>query len=216
MKINTFIYCSTLASLIVLSGGASAVPDKNSPGANGVPFQRLQDQIDGLQEQIDSLQEQIGDINTQIAELSAQVEDNADLIGMLEDDLAALEDLVAKLEAFRDKVALGCPPGHSIRSVLPDGSAIHCEKIMDSGLSIQTATKVVQPRRTAFVRTQCPAGSYLIGSRVVEITGAPPTLQRDAPLTSGAGANETGWEYAVLGHNYSGSWVTLSIMCKEF
>lgn len=185
MKIKIFIHSGILAGLIVLSGGVSAVPYKNSPGANGVPFQLLQEQIDDIQEQIGNIQDQIDDINTQIAELSAQVDDNADMIGMLESDVAALEALVTKLEAFRDRVALGCPDGHAIQSVASDGSSIRCERMMDSGISIRTTTRFIYPNQSMSVQALCPLNSYLLRNRVVEILGPSPKSSSRRPAGSG-------------------------------
>jgi hypothetical protein len=137
------------------------------PGARGVPFLALQQQILYLQTELET---SIADVKSEMDQLQTS-RDNADEIAALQAQLSLmesdLESVKTVLSGKQDRVTGSCPEGWSIRTVNEDGSVV-CEWD-DSGtnqsgsLLRRAVSTTVSPNTTGLVTASCPSGYQAIG-----------------------------------------------------
>lgn len=134
-KLKIFIVCCAFMTAgQVFAGSISA---SNKAGINGVPFQRLQTQINDLNAQIQ--ENKTATVNL-IAELTARVNNlqtqmdatknnsNEELLAEMDRLKREIEILQTNLRAIEDSLATGCDEGFALRAVLSDGSTV-CETV---------------------------------------------------------------------------------------
>lgn len=174
--LETYARWIVTVSILIAGIGLMSITDPASakgpgafPGANGVPFQALQQEIDDLRM---DLQDQIDGLNDQIAELEADVAANSDMIELLRAEVAELEGEVARLDAEKQGMITGsCPENFAIRQVFPDGTVV-CE--MDDGEQrrIRSREAIVPRQSTRNVLVSCPVGWRATGGGFAAQTAA--------------------------------------------
>jgi len=206
------IYITFIAILFTLTTSVVFAEGKGPgayPGANGVPFQNLQAQIDQARADLDELEESasisLADIEADINNLQAQISsndadiaalqtstgDNADAIAAIEDEIA---DLQAELLSKQDILDGPCAPGSSLRVIYPDGSFL-CESDdvgtggiisnLVSGSALMSTDSIDQPRS---VRADCPPGWRVSGGGFeshVDSGHNGPHIQKSRPWNNG-------------------------------
>ena len=159
----------TLLSLLCASDLSLAAPQEY-PGANGQPFQALQEQINAIeashQEELAAIQQQVQELVTTTADLQSQIDANMGdvdaLSNQVEQNQLMITMLEAQLAALKYGLETGCPKDNAVRQVLPNGTVV-CE--YDDGAD-QTIVSVIvdiphNSRGSAFA--PCPSGYVITG-----------------------------------------------------
>lgn len=180
-KLKTmFVPFAMMLSSVVYAQGPA-----NFSGANGMPFQYLQQQINSIQtdvNQIAALQSRITDLENTVYSLQTQMTaasgDITDLQTQLNNALEEEAMLKANLIALQGTLNQGCPAGYTIRRITQDG-AVLCETATGT-VSSNTATLFIVSRSTT---KYVMPGSSVVGGSQLPVTALCP----DGFMATGGG-----------------------------
>lgn len=200
--ITMFLFVGLFGSSLAYAQGPA-----NFSGANGVPFQYLQQQINALQtdvNQIAAIQARISDLENAVYSLQSQMTAATGDITDLQSQMNALMEeetmLKANLTSLQGALNQGCPTGYTIRRVAQDGSIL-CETATGTVSSSTSTLFVLSRSTTAYVMpgstvaggsqtavsAVCPTGYMATGGGYLTTASANLTVVQNAPFFDTAG-----------------------------